>query len=37
MLSTKADLLTQEFDLQKNIINISSKIKEIQIRTGRDI
>lgn len=37
MLKAKADLLTQEFDLEKNIINISSKIKEIQILTGRDI
>lgn len=37
ILKTKADLLTQEFELEKNIINISSKIKEIQILTGRDI
>ena len=37
MLKSKADLLTQEFDLQKNIVNISSKIKEIQILTGKDI
>lgn len=37
MLKTKADLLTQEYDLEKNIINISAKIKEIQILTGRDI
>jgi outer membrane protein TolC len=36
LLSTKADLLSQEFDLQKNIINISSKIKEIEIMSGRD-
>lgn len=36
MLTTKADLLSQEFDLQKNIINISSKIKEIEIMAGRD-
>ena len=37
MLKTKADLLSQEFELQKNIINISYKIKEIQILTGKDI
>lgn len=36
LLSAKADLLSQEFDLQKNIINISSKIKEIEIMAGRD-
>ena len=36
LLSAKADLLSQEYDLQKNIINLSSKIKEIQIMAGRD-
>jgi len=36
LLTTKADLLNQEFDLQKNIINVSSKIKEIEIMAGRD-
>lgn len=36
LLDAKADLLSQEFDVQKNIINISSKIKEIEIMTGRD-
>lgn len=36
LLVTKADLLNQEFDLQQNIINISSKIKEIEIMAGRD-
>lgn len=36
LLTSKADLLSQEFDLQKNIINISSKIKEIEIMAGRD-
>lgn len=36
LLTTKADLLSQEFDLQKNIVNLSSKIKEIQIMAGRD-
>ncbi len=37
LLKTKADLLSQEYDLERNIYNISSKIKEIQILTGRDI
>lgn len=36
LLSSKADLLNQEFELQQNIINITSKIKEIQIMAGRD-
>lgn len=36
LLTAKADLLSQEFDLQKNIINLSSKIKEIEIMAGRD-
>lgn len=36
LLVTKADLLNQEFELQQNIINISSKIKEIEIMAGRD-
>lgn len=36
LLSTKADLLNQEFELQKNIVDISSKIKEIEIMAGRD-
>lgn len=36
LLTAKADLLNQEFDLEKNIINISSKLKEIEIMTGRD-
>ena len=36
LLTAKADLLSQEFELQQNIINISSKIKEIDIMTGRD-
>lgn len=36
LLSTKADLLSQEFELQKNIVDISSKIKEIEIMAGRD-
>lgn len=36
LLTAKADLLNQQFELQKNIVDISSKIKEIQIMTGRD-
>lgn len=35
-LTAKADLLNQEFELQKNIVDISSKIKEIEIMAGRD-
>lgn len=37
LLVAKADLLTQENDLQKNIIDISSKIKQIQIMSGKDL
>lgn len=36
LLTAKADLLSQEFELQQNIIKITSKIKEIQIMAGRD-
>lgn len=36
LLISKSDLLEQEFELQKNIIDISSKIKEIEIMAGRD-
>lgn len=36
LLSAKADLLNQEYELQKNIVDISSKIKEIEIMAGRD-
>ncbi|MDD3437650.1 MAG: TolC family protein [Candidatus Gastranaerophilales bacterium] len=36
LLSSRAELLSQEFDLQKNIVDISSKIKEIEIMTGED-
>lgn len=36
LLTAKADILSQEYDLQKNIVNISSKIKEIEIMAGRD-
>lgn len=35
-LTTKADLLNEEYNLQQNIINISSKIKEMEIMTGKD-
>ena len=34
LLKTKAELLNQEFELQKNIVIISSKIKELQVMTG---
>ncbi len=37
ILSAKADLLMQEYNLQKNITDISSQIKKIQIMTGKDI
>lgn len=36
VLTVKADLLSQEYELEKNIIDISSKIKEIEIMAGRD-
>lgn len=36
LLTAKAELLNQEFELQKNIVDISSKIKEIEIMAGRD-
>ncbi len=36
LLATKASLLNPEFELQKNIVDISSKIKEIEIMAGRD-
>lgn len=36
LLIAKADLLNQEFELQKNIVDISSKIKQIEIMAGRD-
>lgn len=36
LLSTKAELLNQEYELQKNIVDISSKIKEIEIMAGKD-
>lgn len=37
LLSVKAELLTQEFELEQNIINISSKIEEMKIMTGMDL
>lgn len=36
LLTARADLLNQEFELQKNIVDISSKIKQIEIMAGRD-
>lgn len=36
LLSAKAELLNQEYELQKNIVDISSKIKEIEIMAGKD-
>lgn len=36
VLSSKADLLSQEYELEKNIVDISSKIKEIEIMAGKD-
>lgn len=35
-LAAKAELLNQECELQTKIVDISSKIKEIEIMTGRD-
>lgn len=37
LLAVKAELLTQEYELEQNIINISSKIEEMKIITGMDI
>lgn len=36
LLISQADLLNQEFELQKNIVDISSKIKAIEIMANRD-
>jgi len=36
LLAIKADLLNQELDVQKNVINISSKIKELKILVGEN-
>ena len=37
LLAVKAELLTQEYELEQNIINISSKMEEMKIITGMDI
>lgn len=36
LLTLKADFLNEEFELQKNIINILSGLKEMQITAGED-
>lgn len=36
-LSAKADLLNQEYELEQNIINITSKLEEMKIMAGADI
>ncbi len=37
LLSAKADLLNQEYELEQNIINITSKIEEMKIMSGADL
>ena len=37
LLSAKADLLNQEYELEQNIINITSKLEEMKIMAGADI
>ena len=37
LLSTKAELLNQEYECEKNIINITSKLEELKIMSGVDI
>lgn len=37
LLMSKAELLMEEYELEKNIINISSKIEEMKIMTGEDV
>lgn len=37
LLSVKADLLNQEYELEQNIINITSKIEEMKIMSGADL
>jgi len=37
LLSVKADLLMQEYELEKNIININSKLEELKIMARQDI
>ena len=36
-LVTKADLLNNEYNLQKNIYDITSKLKEMEIMAGKDL
>lgn len=36
LLSTKADLLSQEYELEQNIINITAKLEEMKIMAGVD-
>lgn len=36
LLSTKAELLNQEYELEQNIINITSKLEEMKIMSGAD-
>lgn len=35
-LAAKAELLNQEYEIQRKIVDVSSKIKEIQIMAGKD-
>lgn len=37
LLATKAELLTQEFELEQNIINITSKMEEMKIMAGDEL
>lgn len=37
LLGAKADLLTQECEIEKNIINLTAKIEEMKILTGEDL
>lgn len=36
LFSTKAELLNQEYELEQNIINITSKLEEMKIMSGAD-
>ena len=37
LLSAQADLLNQEYELEQNIINITSKLEEMKIMSGADL
>jgi hypothetical protein len=37
LLSAKADLLMQEFELEKNVIDINSKLEEMKIMAEQDL